>query len=408
MGKKKRGDHAGTLEERPAGSGKWFVRVRLPDGSRPRYLLPEGLHARERVAMARQIAEREATRVAADLELLQPELATVRQFGTAWTSGELYKRHGEVRGLRPKRSAEDDAYRLGAHVYPLIGDKPVRDVTEQDIEQVLATAPVRVRERTGRDMSAATRRHVYQVMRRLFALAVKPGRLRSDSPVSDDVKPARGAGKLFGYLYPDELIAVLACRAVPLGRRVLYALAAYTGLRLGSLRTLKWGGIDFVHSTLTSLESKTDLPQLFELQPDLGAVLLGWYEHRGRPAAHDLVVAHLDAEDGREAQTLRRDLHAAGVEREQLFGGAENVQRIRFHDLRATFVTWALRQGRGKFWVQDRTGHLTEEQMTRYQRAARTLADLKILPFPDITSAIPELATLPDNVRRIGRNGERP
>ena len=64
---------------------------------------------------------------------------------------------------------------------------------------------------------------------------------------------------------------------------------------------------------------------------------------------------------------------------------ADNVQPIRFHDLRATFTTWALRQGRGKFWLQDRTGHITDEQMARYARQARTLADLRIEPFPDIS-----------------------
>ena len=77
---------------------------------------------------------------------------------------------------------------------------------------------------------------------------------------------------------------------------------------------------------------------------------------------------------------------------------ADNVERLRFHDLRATFVTWAMRQGRGDGWISDRTGHLTPEMRARYARAARTLADLKYQPFPDVSRAIPELLEARDNV----------
>ena len=122
-----------------------------------------------------------------------------------------------------------------------------------------------------------------QALRRLFDLAIKPSRLRSDNPVSEDLRPRKDRPKLFGYLYPSELIALLRCKDVPLPRRVNYALAVYTGLRKGSLKELKWGSIDFKNGTLTSLKSKTDLPQMFEIPADLVALLQGWHEHLGRP-----------------------------------------------------------------------------------------------------------------------------
>lgn len=42
-------------------------------------------------------------------------------------------------------------------------------------------------------------------------------------------------------------------------------------------------------------------------------------------------------------------------------------------------------------WTSDRTGHLTPEIVQRYERGARSLADLQLVPFPDIADAIPEL-----------------
>lgn len=82
------------------------------------------------------------------------------------------------------------------------------------------------------------------------------------------------------------------------------------------------------------------------------------------------------------------------------------MQPMRFHDLRATFVTWAMREGRGDGWISDRTGHLTPEMRSRYARAARTLSDLDYVPFPDLSKSIPELAALPSNVVPIKRSAE--
>src|SRR5262249_46078104 len=124
-------------------------------------------------------------------------------------------------------------------------------------------------------------------------------------------------------------------------------------------------------------------------------VLRGWY--LVSPAAdHDariLTAEDLGLHEGRheEAEALRADLRAAGITREMLFAKGPNVEPLRFHDMRGTFVTWAKRAGRGDGWISDRPGHLTPEMIQRYTRAARTLEDLRIDPFPELTGTIPEL-----------------
>ena len=72
----------------------------------------------------------------------------------------------------------------------------------------------------------------------------------------------------------------------------------------------------------------------------------------------------------------------------------ENIEPLRFHDLRATFTTWARRAQRPDAWIAERTGHQTQEMIDRYARAAQTLADLRYEPFPEISGAIPELDPL--------------
>jgi hypothetical protein len=71
---------------------------------------------------------------------------------------------------------------------------------------------------------------------------------------------------------------------------------------------------------------------------------------------------------------------------------ADNVEPLRFHDLRSTFCTWARRAGKSDAWIGERTGHeLTGSMINRYDRGAQTLNDLNYSPFPDIAHAIPEL-----------------
>jgi integrase len=57
----------------------------------------------------------------------------------------------------------------------------------------------------------------------------------------------RPAGEVFASSAFDVMPALLGCSPikVPLARRVLYALAVYTGQRKGSLFAMKWKHADF-------------------------------------------------------------------------------------------------------------------------------------------------------------------
>ncbi|HKP58655.1 MAG TPA: hypothetical protein VJV78_18165 [Polyangiales bacterium] len=268
--------------------------------------------------------------------------ATVQDFGDQWTSGELYRRYGEIKKLKPKASAEDDASRLRAHVYPHIGTVPVGAVTEVMIEQCLGKAARIAAEKRGKPWSAATKTQVYQVMHRLFDLAIKPGRLRTDNPVSEDLRPSKDAPKLYSFLYPVELVQLIGCTEIPLARRVYYVAAVYTGLRLGSLNRCTWFGIDFANGTIMSLMNKNGVPQIFaQADPALPGlasamvVLERWYAHEGQPAHDQPIVSDLGCTETKEAATLRRDLKLAGITLSQLFTRSEHIVPLRFHDLRA-------------------------------------------------------------------------
>lgn len=396
--------------------GHRWVRLSMPDGTRPRYRLcaevcrcHEMTEARAR-ATADAIAERELASMAKELEnearRERGSRLTVEEFGDLWTSGKLYEKHGEVNKLKPKASADDDRLRLKKYVYKKLGAKPVADVTEQDIEEVLAAAS-KIGKSSVNGRTWRSKFQVYQVMHRLFDLAVMPGRLRQSNPVTRYLKPEKPKPPLYFFLYPAEFVALLRCHSVPVARRVLYALAVYTGLRKGSLYALTWRALDFENGTLTSLKSKTGVLQIFDADPGLMKLLATWYEYQGRPKSPAQIVDDIKWEKGREALALRHDLRSAGIARTALLEREPSAEPIRFHDLRATFVTWAKRQGRGDGWISDRSGHLTKEMQLRYDRGARMLADLRYVPFPDISEAIPELLERRDNIVSLAASKRR-
>jgi hypothetical protein len=91
------------------------------------------------------------------------------------------------------------------------------------------------------------------------------------------------------------------------------------------------------------------------------------------------------------ARRFRDHLRAAGVDRPELFEQTAERMQVRLHDLRASFVTIALANGRSEAWVADRTGHKSSVRINRYRRAARTAAELGLGDMLPLDVAVPEL-----------------
>jgi hypothetical protein len=103
------------------------------------------------------------------------------------------------------------------------------------------------------------------------------------------------------------------------------------------------------------------------------------------------------------AENLRDRLKLAGVQRPQLYLRNEHRLALRAHDLRASFVTVALANGKTESWVADRTGHLSSQMINRYKRWARGHQEQNLGDWVPLCDAIPELAD--DTSTKEGTNG---
>ena len=313
---------------------------------------------------------------------------TFEEFANSWTDGTLHRLHPDH--VPAKSSADDDARRLSKHVFPVVREVPLAGFTLDHAEAVMRRLPA--------DLSPASRRHVAQLLHRILSIAVFPARILAANPLPRGFLPAVGPSKALAYLYPDEDRKLLACVAVPLAFRVLYGFLAREGMRAGEAAALVWSDVDLERGAITLDANKTDDPRAWPLAPGTARALAAWRERRKTPAPSALVFVDdrgrkLDSE--KLAQPFRDHLALAKVDRVALHVTTAQRRRIRIHDLRGTFVTLALANGRTEAWVQDRTGHRSSVMLNRYRRAARSVAELGLGALDDLDAAIPELRAAP-------------
>jgi integrase len=313
------------------------------------------------------------------------KIPTFADFAKQWTDGELEQQFPDHAS---RKDHEADERYLRLYVNPHVGHVPLDQFTFDDAELVMANVP--------EGKSASTRRHIAQVVRRVLVLAVYPARHLEESPIPRGWLPKVRQTRAFTHLYPDEDAALLACRTVPLVRRLFFGVLAREGMRRDELGGLRWRDLDVTRGHVALDENKTDDPRSWALEPSVARALRGWKEgHHPKAAPEDLVFGA--PENGTRLYTLhladelRRDLRRAGVTRPALFERSNARRPIRVHDLRATFVTVSLANGKTETWVADRTGHRSSVMINHYRRAARTWAELGLGTLSPLDEALPEL-----------------
>jgi integrase len=419
--------------------GRWYARVTLGPNERRSYPLPTCANeeqARERLAVLAELAaklrdaglgelapeflDRAAEREGRALDEVrkavqklcesgvanrEPIAVSFREFAELWTSGKLAQRYPDH--VKAKRTADTDTSRLEAHVYPIAGHVPLVAFTLDHALAVMSALPAH--------LSAASRRHVAQLISRILALATFPARLIPGNPLPRGFLPRMGPEKAKGWLYPDEDALLLACPAVPLPWRVFYGFLNREGPRSSEALGLQFRDLDIVRGTLTLDENKTDDPRAWALNSSVVAALRAWKATREEREGRSLDESAPVFVDGEGqpiphrhlAERFREHLQAAGITRPILFEQSAARQKIRLHDTRATFITLALANGRTEAWVQDRTGHKSSLMINRYRRAARTAAELGLGDLLPLDIAIPELAEPPEGEKAGEKAGER-
>jgi len=319
-----------------AKGNQFYAKWRTPDGRQLQRKLGPAWAERGRPPAGyytRRTAEAELRRILTDLE--RGTRANAGKTGATFTDAALeWLRYVEHDRKRRASTVADYRGVINHALIPELGDTPLEDITADRIDGY------RARLVDEGKLSARTINKHLVMLHGIFRRAQRAYRLPVNPAVGVERQPIRRTGD-FRVLDPPE-VEQLARHADTRQDAALYVVAAFTGLRMGELRALRWRDVDFgkrlVHVKRNVTRNLEDDPKSGKVRSvpliDRAARSLDELSRREHFTEPDAYVFPSQVggpfDDNRLRRRYRAALDRAGLE------------RLRFHDLRHSFGTLAV------------------------------------------------------------------
>ncbi|WP_413578612.1 tyrosine-type recombinase/integrase [Bdellovibrio sp. HCB290] len=236
--------------------------------------------------------------------------------------------------------------------------KDLRDIKKSDVFAMLDSS----KERLG----STSQKNILKMIRKVFNDAIAEGLAEVNPAMGITVKSRQIIKKVLTSKEVDILL-----KEAKESRHEFYpvwAFAVFTGMRSGEMYALKWSDVDFdtklisVSRQWTSKDGTHELKtgdwRVVPISQDLGELLHG-IRVAGPSGPHDFVLPRINMwMRGNQAAVLRD------------FCGMIGITSVKFHDLRATFITNMLAQGVSLVKVMAIVGHKKMETTDEYLRLA--------------------------------------
>ena len=313
----------------------FYAKLKLPDGSQPQRRLGKVWTKRTRPPagyLTRGMAEaRLAAILAGDDPLVNiaPSHVTFGQACDEWLS---YIEHDRKR--RPS-TVRDYANAVRSYLKPAFGEStPVEDISVVDVDAY------RARLVAAGKLSDRTINKTLVLLHGIFKRAQREHGLPSNPAAGAERQPHRRSGD-FQVLDASE-VAQLVAAAANAQDAAMFAVAAFTGLRLGEILALRWEDVDFtrrlVHVRRNYVLKREDTPKSGKVRSvpliDQAARALDALSRREHFTGENDHVFISATGDVVNADRLRERYKAALAK--------AGLKPLRFHDLRHTFGTLAV------------------------------------------------------------------
>lgn len=397
----RRAKRTGTLEAVRDRGGRvlyWRGKVRLTDGSRARVDIPEPKcrrekSAREHVAWAQE--REDATQTIYRAKLAQQAAEEAERAASAGeTCDAWYERFYAEQVAEGRSSARDARYSWRGWVSPKIGTKPIAQVTRDDIEDVRdgLDESIKAWQQHGRGpgrISGKRAMNVWSAVTSAFKAAAGYAKRRDLRALQGRANPCTGvrppgdrdsrATRRKPFVFPMEFAKLVACEEVPLEWRELHAIAAFTYLRPGELRALRWSDVDVDHGVINvcrAWDSRNDCEKPPKTRNGIRIVpihehLKPLLERLRDEAERELVLPILTrVPEDAIAEMTRKHLRAAGVDRAALFINTDTTVQVNFRSWRDSGITWLAMTGLGVDKIMRRAGHDAVQTTLGYVKQA--------------------------------------
>jgi len=405
---------------RKTGAWQWFARVTISKAAasasttgkgRRRWVALDPNIAREDEAAARACAL-EASNKARGIGV--PGETVESWFGRYYEAAAKGLVGKKNRG-RPQVTSKARQARFKNWIAPVIGNKVMGSVTADDLKAIVNRLDDQIRIRAAfyrgegkRDakrgtkpgLAAKTAWNVWGEVTAGFAEACSSKIaglcvLKVD-PTTNVQGPNHADDRVQAALYSSELALLLACELIPLRRRRLWALAAYTGLRMSECRGLRKHDVDFEHGVIvvtrqqkdsnekTTTQLKTsNSRRSIKIHPHLEP-LLRVLVAEARPNG---AIVHVPPREDC-GELVRKDLRTAGCERAALHTDDDVTLHFTAHGLRHTCIThWAV-AGEPLASILGWAGHSDAKTTQRYLDLAASARSTFGEPHPPLPSSL--------------------
>jgi len=366
----------------------WYAKYRLPDGRQVQKKLGPAWSDRGRPPngyFTKRLAEAWLRTTLEDARRgVLPGM--VRSGATFADAAAEWLRFIEEDRQRKPSTLQDYRSALNAHLLSAFGDRPLESITVDDIE------------RWRRSLTALSSRsknklliQLHGIFRRaqtVYGVAANPLARVEKHPLrsSDDIQ----------VFSPEEVWALVRAAASELDAAV-FLTAAFTGLRMGELLSLRWRDVAFAGATIRVRSSyaagqlttpKSGKVRAVPMAPDVASALaqLGVREHWVDD--DDLVFAG-EAGGYLDGSALRRRYKAA-LKR-------AGLRSLRFHDLRHTFGTRMIAEADIRR-VQEWMGHADIQTTMKYLHYAPREEDARLVAEAFAVSPVAPPRTTSDNL----------
>jgi integrase len=317
----------------------------------------------------------------------------------------------EQEGLKPK-TITDLRWSLVNHLLPFFAGYRLSEITPREvkkytqaklaernaIEQAHAAAKAKGEPFTERPLSNGSVNHTLRHLAQVLEAAVDD-ELLATNPAAGSRRRLKAARPARPWVEPEQLMALLdASEGVG---RVLLALLAGAGLRIGEALELRWRDVDTGTGTLYVRASKTAAGvREVHITPALREALALWRADAKHTAPADFVV---QASTGRKhnPSNLRRDVlaktvTAANVKLEE--AGIAPIGHLTFHSLRRTYASLRCACGDDVRYTAAQLGHEDPRFTLRVYAQATSRRERMAKPQRDAYDAALEWAAMGSNV----------
>jgi len=233
------------------------------------------------------------------------------------------------------------------------------------------------------------------------------------------VKPMKVAKEHPRFLSEAEASALLEAARIEGKRRsdaldwsIVILVGLRTGLRIGELRGLQWGDVDWDRALINVRRTdpgradldpnspKGNRPRLVPLTPDAKSALLEWYRDSFRRHPGDWLFPGSTVWRGKDLYRTRGENQCSTAMRR--ISKAAGLLDVTFHTLRHTYASWLVMRGVALSAVQELLGHASIRQTEHYAHLAKGFAQhaaVATLDIPLMQPPASEPKMLPESPR---------